>query len=205
LINFHDFGLSDQLLAGIEEAGFKQATPIQEKVIPSLMNVDRDFIGLAQTGTGKTAAFSIPIIENIDLSKPFIQALILTPTRELAKQIENQVKALGKHYNSLKINSIYGGVSISAQINEIKKPPHVMIATPGRLLDLIGRKVLFLREVKVLVLDEADEMLRMGFIEDIKRIIDSIEGDFVKWMFSATFPKEIRRISQDYMSDPIEL
>ncbi len=164
-----------------------------------------DFIGLAQTGTGKTAAFGLPLIQRIDSDNPSIQALIMAPTRELGQQTAKQLEAFSTYDKRLNVVCVYGGAAISNQIRQLKKPTQVIVATPGRLLDLINRRAVRLEEVQYVVLDEADEMLNMGFKEDIDDILSHTSGDRVTWLFSATMPKEIRRIVKKYMSDPREI
>lgn len=204
MTDFTSFGLSDPLLKAINDLGFADATPIQKKAIPNLIHNNLDFIGLAHTGTGKTAAFAIPLIENIEIDFRFTQAVIIAPTRELVKQIEQEILILAKYVKGIKCLAVYGGTSVSEQIRDLRKPPHILIATPGRLLDLINRRVVHLKDVKFIVLDEADEMLNMGFKEDIDSILSSVKEEHNTWLFSATFPKEIRRISKEYMNDPLE-
>ncbi len=185
--------------------GFKSPTPIQIQAIPYLLQSGkRDLVGLAQTGTGKTAAFGLPLIEKVDSKNNQIQALILSPTRELGQQTAQQIKDFGK---ASKINSeiVYGGTAITNQIRALKKPTQLVVATPGRLLDLIRRKALSLSAVEYVVLDEADELLNMGFQEDIDQILSSIDKDYSLWLFSATMPSGIRKIIKKYMKDPFEI
>ena len=185
--------------------GFKSPTPIQIQSIPYLLQKGkRDLVGLAQTGTGKTAAFGLPLIEKIDVKSDQVQALILSPTRELGQQTAQQIKAFSK---SSKLNSeiVYGGTAITNQIKALKRPTQLVVATPGRLLDLIRRKAISLKAVNYVVLDEADELLNMGFQEDINSILDSIEIDYSLWLFSATMPSGIRKIIKQYMKDPFEI
>ena len=204
--NFKDLGLSPSLLEVLEQLEFKQPTPVQEQSIPQLLSKDpTDFIGLAQTGTGKTAAFGLPLLDLIhaDLSK--IQALIMAPTRELAQQTAKQLTDFSRNNSAIKIEVVYGGAAITNQIKALKRPPTILVATPGRLLDLIKRKALQLETVKYVVLDEADEMLNMGFKEDIDKILSFTSNERVTWLFSATMPPEIRKIINKYMRDPIEV
>ena len=205
MISFEDFSLSDELMNSVREMGYETPTPIQQQVIPLLLTGPSDLIGLAHTGTGKTAAFVIPVLEQIDTEKRFTQACIIAPTRELVKQIETQVQAFGKYKRSMRALAIYGGASITQQMQELKKAPQILIATPGRILDLIKRKYVNLKDVRFMVLDEADEMLNMGFKEDIDAILSSVEGPYNTWLFSATFPPEIRRIAKEYMHNPVEV
>ncbi|MGL5440621.1 MAG: DEAD/DEAH box helicase, partial [Filifactoraceae bacterium] len=197
---FCDLGLSDEVLKSLESVGYEVATPIQEMAIPiGLSGVD--FIGQSQTGTGKTLAFSIPIIEGLDRSINFVQSLILCPTRELAVQVSKEITKLTK-FNKTKVVAIYGGESIEKQIRSLKSGAHVVVGTPGRLLDHVKRKTLKLDMVKFVVLDEADEMLDMGFIEDIESILRNVHEYHQTMLFSATMPKEIVKLSNKYLNDP---
>jgi len=206
LNTFNELGLSEQLLKVLQENGFEQPTPIQQKSIPYILQNDRnDFIGLAQTGTGKTAAFGLPLIDLVDSSKNHAQALVLSPTRELGQQTAKQLSLFSKAVKGLNIEVVYGGAAIQNQIKALKQPTQIIVATPGRLLDLIRRRVVDLNEVKYMVLDEADEMLNMGFKEEIDDILSNIKGEFNTWLFSATMPKPIRKIVQKYMQDPFEV
>ena len=204
--SFSELGLSKSLLQVLPELGFENPSPIQAQSIPHLCEKASDFIGLAQTGTGKTAAFGLPLLDWIDQKERTTQALILAPTRELGQQIANQLKIFAKYLANIQIQSVYGGASIVVQMNDIKrKTPQIVIATPGRLLDLMRRKVLNLSTIKFVILDEADEMLNMGFKEDLDDIL-SYTGDAKNtWLFSATMPKEIRNIVKNYMSNPVEV
>lgn len=189
----------------LEEIGFVTPTPIQEKAIPMLLNNDHtDFIGLAQTGTGKTAAFGLPLLDLIDEFADHTQALIMAPTRELGQQIAQQLVEFSKNNNSLNVEVVYGGASIMMQIKAMRKPVQIVVATPGRLLDLIRRKAIKLDRVEYVVLDEADEMLNMGFKEDIDDILEHTGQDRAIWLFSATMPSSIRRIVTKYMDAPLE-
>lgn len=186
--------------------GFTQPTPVQEKSIPALLQNDpTDFIGLAQTGTGKTAAFGLPLIDLIETENRAIQALIMAPTRELGQQTAQQIKDFSTNNRHLNIEVLYGGAPITSQIKALKKPTQIVVATPGRLLDLIKRKAVKLENVKYVVLDEADEMLNMGFKEAIDEILSHTLKDRVTWLFSATMPTEIRRIVKKYMNNPLEV
>ena len=169
---FEELGLQENLLKAIGELGFTQPTPIQEKAIPVLLSGTKDLIGLAQTGTGKTAAFGLPLLQLIEAArKKFPQALIICPTRELCMQIVNEIEIFKKHLPGVHVVAVYGGSSISMQIRDIKRGVQIVVATPGRLIDLIERKAINLEEIKYVVLDEADEMLNMGFQEDIEFIL----------------------------------
>ncbi|MEL7118781.1 MAG: DEAD/DEAH box helicase [Bacteroidota bacterium] len=189
----------------ISELGFEKPSEIQEKAIPQLLEGDHDFIGLANTGTGKTAAFSLPLLERIDPTIPATQALILAPTRELGQQIAEQIATFGKYLDKINILAVYGGASISHQIKALRRPQHIIIATPGRLIDLIQRKSVKLDELEYLVLDEADEMLNMGFQQEIDKILTYTPEEKLVWLFSATLSKDIGKIVQNYMDDPIEV
>ena len=204
--SFSELGLSKPLLQVLPELGFEKPSPIQYQAIPLLSEIPRDFIGLAQTGTGKTAAFGLPLLDWIEIRERSTHALILAPTRELGQQIAGQLEIFAKYLPNIQIQSVYGGSSIVVQMKDIKRtPPHIVIATPGRLLDLIRRKVLDLSTIRFVVLDEADEMLNMGFKDDLDDIL-SYTGDAKNtWLFSATMPKEIRNIVKNYMSNPVEV
>lgn len=203
--SFLDLGLSQPLVDTITAMGYETPTPIQSKAIPRLLEDETDLVGLAQTGTGKTAAFGLPLIDLVDTDKRVVQALVLAPTRELCLQITNEFHQFSKHKRDLKTVAVYGGADIVGQIKAIKKGVHIVIATPGRLRDMIRRKVVDLTNIGYLVLDEADEMLNMGFKEEIDDILQSTPEEKLTWLFSATMPPELRRISMQYMTDPIEL
>ena len=206
LKKFNELGLSDELLKRIEQMGFDSPTPIQEQAIPYLLEDGRkDFIGLAQTGTGKTAAFGLPLIDLVDANASHVQALILSPTRELGQQIAVQFNEFSKSMKKVNVEVVYGGAAISNQIKALQKPTQIVVATPGRLLDLIRRKAIDLNSVSHVVLDEADEMLNMGFQEDIDAILENVKTDNSLWLFSATMPSGIRKIIKSYMSDPFEV
>lgn len=204
--NFSTLGISKPLLEVIDKIGFENPTPIQQKAIPLLLSKDpTDFIGLAQTGTGKTAAFGLPLIDLIDIDQSTTQALIMAPTRELGQQTAQELKNFSANHRKLNIEVVYGGAAIVNQIKALRKPVQIVVATPGRLLDLIKRKAVKLANVKYVVLDEADEMLNMGFKEDIDEILSYTLEERVTWLFSATMPKEIRRIVKKYMDSPVEV
>ena len=199
--SFIELGIDKGYLKGLQELGIIVPTEIQIKTIPCLLESRTDFIGLAQTGTGKTAAFGIPILKGIDPSKPVIQALILSPTRELVQQIKKQLFKFTKYIDDkIFIEAVYGGEKIEKQINNLKRPTHVVVATPGRLIDLIERGEVNLQNIRTLVLDEADEMLSMGFKLELNRILKYTSGDRKTWLFSATMPEEIQFIIKKYMS-----
>ena len=202
---FIDLGLSQPVVDAIEKLGFEEPTPIQSQAIPRLLEEEVDFIGLAQTGTGKTAAFGLPLIERADLEFPHIQALVLAPTRELCLQITRELGQFGRFRKGINIQAVYGGTSITAQIRALRNPPQILVATPGRLRDLMQRKALKLLHLRQLVLDEADEMLNMGFKQEIDDILRYTPAEKQTWLFSATMPPEVRRISESYMENPFEL
>lgn len=203
---FKELGLSEEILKALGEIGFETPTEIQKSAIGQLLENERDLMGLAQTGTGKTAAFGLPLLDLMDDTAKHTQAIILAPTRELVQQIAVEMKNFSKYKNKLNISTVYGGTAIMNQIKEIKKyTPHIIIATPGRLIDLIGRRVVKLTDINYLILDEADEMLNMGFQEDIDKILLGTNPEKKTWLFSATMPKEIRHIVNTYMKDPIEV
>lgn len=204
--NFKKLGLSSSIIEVLDQLGFTNPTPIQEKAIPLLLEKEpRDFIGIAQTGTGKTAAFGLPLIERIDTGQHAPQALIMAPTRELGQQIAQQLRDLSRNHKELNVEVVYGGASITLQMKALKKRVHIVVATPGRLLDLINRRAVNLEKVRYVVLDEADEMLNMGFIDDIDKILAYTLSDRVTWLFSATMPPEIRMIVRKYMESPLEI
>lgn len=198
-------GLSEVTLEALNRLGIQTPTEIQEKAIPILLEENCDFLGLAQTGTGKTAAYGLPLIEKIDPDKREIQALIITPTRELGQQVAEQLLAFSKFKKGISVEVVYGGKPIDRQIQFLRRKPQIVVATPGRLLDLISRRALSLQTIRYVILDEADEMLNMGFQEDIDKIL-SLTPDYKKvWLFSATMPAEIRHIAQTYMTDHKEV
>lgn len=202
---FESMGLRSEVLSAIRELGFEQPTPIQEKTIPFLLESDQDMVALAQTGTGKTAAFGLPVIQQIDTSVRTTQALILSPTRELALQIANDLENFSKNLEKVRIAVVYGGSDIKKQITAIEKGAQIVVGTPGRTLDLIKRKKLKVNEIRWLVLDEADEMLSMGFKDDLDAILENSPVEKQTLLFSATMPKEIVSIANKYMADPLEI
>lgn len=197
--------LGNEIIEAITLLGYEKFTPIQEQALPVLLGGDRDFIGLAQTGTGKTAAFGIPILRLLDFSFHHTQALILAPTRELCVQIANDLESYARFMQGVRIVAVYGGASIQHQITAIKKGAQIVVATPGRLLDLIGRRAVNISSVQIVVLDEADEMLNMGFQEDLDSILASTPDNKLTWLFAATMPAEIQSITRNYMHDPYEI
>ena len=202
---FEALGLNEQLVQAITEMGFETPTPIQEKAIPVLLSGTTDFVGLAQTGTGKTAAFGLPLLHLIDVSQKHPQALIVCPTRELCLQICNDLMNFKKHVRGLNVEPVYGGASIVMQIRELRKGVQIVVATPGRLIDLIERKAIDLQKVKYVVLDEADEMLNMGFRDDIDFVLKNTILRESIWLFSATMPTAVKAISRNFMTNPIEV
>lgn len=201
-MTFKELGLDEALIKAVEALGFETPSPIQEKTIPVLLEGNRDYVGLAQTGTGKTAAFGLPLIQQIDVEYRAIQGLILCPTRELCLQITKEMKSYAKYKEGVNIVAVYGGANISDQIRDIKKGANIIVGTPGRTIDLMGRKVLKFDTVSTVVLDEADEMLNMGFKEDITEILEGTPAFKHTWLFSATMPREVERIAQNYMENP---
>ncbi len=202
---FKLLGISDDVVNAVKDLGFETPTPIQEQSIPVLLEGTNDFVGLAQTGTGKTAAFGLPLLELIDFTSNKPQALILCPTRELCLQITNDLKNFSKNTANAHVVAVYGGANIMQQLREIRNGVQIVVATPGRMLDIIGRKAIDFSAVKFVVLDEADEMLNMGFQEDINDILSTTPDDKKTWLFSATMPSEVRRIAKNYMDNPVEL
>lgn len=198
-------GLSGEVLDALTDLGFEKPSEIQIQAIPQLLLTDQDFIGLAQTGTGKTAAFGIPLIERIDPSNKKVQALILAPTRELGKQIAEQLALYSKNLPKINTLPVYGGAAISNQMKDLKRNVQVIIATPGRLIDLINRKAVNLNDLEFLVLDEADEMLNMGFKDELDEILRHTPQSKRTWLFSATMPNEIKHIVARYMENPFEV
>lgn len=204
LKTFAELGVAEKFLRGIEEMGFVHPMPIQEMVIPHLLEKEGDVVGLAQTGTGKTAAFGLPVLQRIAISERVPQALIIAPTRELCLQIAGDLADFSKYEDAIKIIPVYGGSSIESQIRSLRNGVQVIVATPGRLIDLIKRGVVKLENVHTVILDEADEMLNMGFLDDIDEILSHVPDDRKMLMFSATMPKEIAQIARKYMRDPVE-
>ncbi len=205
MLTFKDFKLSKNIISAIDELGFINPTPIQEKTIPHLLNTDRDLVGLAQTGTGKTAAFGLPILQQVNSKNKYTQCIILSPTRELCIQISKDMMNYAKYLPEVRVTAVYGGASIENQIRDLKKGSHIIAGTPGRVLDLLKRKVLKINQIKFLVLDEADEMLNMGFKDDMDAILETTPKDKQTLLFSATMPKEIRNIASNYMNNPEEI
>jgi ATP-dependent RNA helicase DeaD len=207
---FEELGVSAPILRAIEELGYENPMPIQAQVIPVILGTSgdgaaRDVVGLAQTGTGKTAAFGLPLLQSVDLSHRAPQALILAPTRELCLQIAGDLQDYAKYLDRISILPVYGGSSIGSQIGALKRGVHVIVATPGRLIDLMNRGAVSLAEINTLVMDEADEMLSMGFTEDIETILSGVPAEHRTMLFSATMPAQIAAIAKNYMQDPVEI
>ncbi|HET8964366.1 MAG TPA: DEAD/DEAH box helicase [Chitinophagales bacterium] len=204
--SFSEGGLNSSVLQAIAEMGYETPTPIQQKVIPQLLTGNSDIVALAQTGTGKTAAFGLPLLTLLDFNSDNTQALILCPTRELCMQITRDLKSFAKYQFGVNVTAVYGGASIRDQITEIKRGSQIIVATPGRMVDLLSRKnIINLSAIKYVVLDEADEMLNMGFKEDLDMILSATASNKTTWLFSATMPDEVLRISRKYMHNPVEL
>jgi ATP-dependent RNA helicase DeaD len=205
LSTFSELGLSQEILKVLPELGIDTPTQIQQQAIPFLIASQQDFIGLAQTGTGKTAAFGLPIIDTVEHDWHATQAIVLAPTRELVQQISDQLKRFSKYHKQLHVVSVYGGASITGQIKDLKKGCQIVVATPGRCLDLIDRKALNLENISHVILDEADEMLNMGFKEELNKILAFTPEDKKTWLFSATMPKAIKNMVHQYMHNPKEI
>ena len=199
---FSDLGLKDEIQKAIQDLGFTEPTPIQQETIPYLINEDKDLIALAQTGTGKTAAFGLPVIEKIENDRKIPQAIILCPTRELCLQITKDMNSFAKYMKGVRITAVYGGANIQTQIKAISAGSQIIVGTPGRVIDLIKRKKLRLSDIDIVVLDEADEMLNMGFKEDLDIILAETPEEKQTLLFSATMPKEVMRITKNYMFSP---
>lgn len=202
---FQELGICDEILRAITEMGYENPMPVQEQVIPHLLNEETDLVALAQTGTGKTAAFGLPVIQRIDLDLCQPQALILSPTRELCLQIAGDLTDYSQYIDGLRILPVYGGSSIESQIRTLKKGVHIIVATPGRLLDLLERKTVRLDHVSTVIMDEADEMLNMGFLDSINAILAQVPQERKMLLFSATMPREIEQIARTYMHTPQEI
>ena len=202
---FEQLGLSESLQRAIIDLGFENPTEVQEKAIPMLLEQDTDLVALAQTGTGKTAAFGFPLIQKIDANNRNTQALILSPTRELCLQITNEIKLYSKYEKGINVVAIYGGASITEQAREIKRGAQIIVATPGRMQDMINRGLVNIKGIDYCVLDEADEMLNMGFYEDIVSILSDTPEEKSTWLFSATMPQEVARIAKKFMENPQEI
>ncbi|BFM44380.1 DEAD/DEAH box helicase [Flavobacterium sp. CFS9] len=202
---FEQLGLNESLLKAILDLGFENPSEVQEKAIPLLLEKDTDMVALAQTGTGKTAAFGFPLIQKIDADNRNTQALVLSPTRELCLQITNELKNYAKYEKGINVVAVYGGASITEQAREIKRGAQIIVATPGRMQDMINRGLVNIKNIDYCVLDEADEMLNMGFYDDICSILSDTPDEKSTWLFSATMPQEVARIAKQFMSEPLEI
>jgi ATP-dependent RNA helicase DeaD len=202
--SFADLGLAEPLLKALSDVGYEAPTPIQEKTIPPML-AGRDLIGQAQTGTGKTAAFALPILQQLDPTQPDVQALVLAPTRELAIQVAEAIHTYSKHLGRVGVLPVYGGQPIQIQLQRLGRGVHVVVGTPGRIMDHLRRGSLRLDAVRVVVLDEADEMLRMGFLEDVEWILSQAPAERQTALFSATLPREVRRIAERHLADPVSI
>ena len=202
---FQDLGLNEDLLKAITDLGFEKPSEVQAKAIPILLEEDTDLVALAQTGTGKTAAFGFPMLQKIDVESKTTQGLILSPTRELCLQIANEMKLYGKYYKGLNVTAIYGGASITDQARAVKRGAQIIVATPGRMKDMINRRLVDISKIQYSVLDEADEMLNMGFKEDITDILSHTPEEKNTWLFSATMPREVATIAKKFMYEPQEI
>jgi ATP-dependent RNA helicase DeaD len=205
MMTFEGLGLDARLVQATDALGYKTPTPIQEQAIPVLLSGTKDLVGLAQTGTGKTAAFGLPLLQLVDEAQKHPQALVVCPTRELCMQIVSEVELFKKFIPGMHVIAVYGGTSIGLQIRDLKRGVQIVVATPGRLIDLIERKAINLEQIRYVVLDEADEMLNMGFQDDIEFILKNTPKREATWLFSATMPSEIRRVSKKYMQSPVEI
>src|SRR6188768_1073759 len=203
-ITFSELGLSDSVLKALKDVGYETPSAIQAATIPPLLD-GRDVVGLAQTGTGKTAAFALPILSRIDVSQKKPQALVLAPTRELALQVCEAFEKYAAHIRGVHVLPVYGGQAYGVQLSALRRGVHIIVGTPGRIMDHLEKGTLDLSELKYLVLDEADEMLKMGFAEDVETILADTPDDKQVALFSATMPAQIRRISQKYLHDPEEV
>lgn len=197
---FSELGISKKLIQGLKELDIIKPSEIQEATIPILISSETDFIGQAQTGTGKTAAFGLPILSNVDIKSNKVQALILAPTRELCQQIAKQLFKFTKYSDKVFVEAVFGGAKIEEQMGRLRRPTQIIVATPGRLVDLIDKKAVDLHAVKTVVLDEADEMLSMGFKRELNKILDVTSGDRHTWLFSATMPQGVKQIISTYLS-----
>lgn len=203
--SFQELGLSDALVEAVHSMGFERPTAIQKMAIPKLLQSPTDMIALAQTGTGKTAAFGLPLIDEVDVDQPHPQGLVLAPTRELALQITGELQQYAARLPKLRIATVYGGADIRRQIRQLNDGVHLIIATPGRLVDLINRQKVNLEGIRIAVLDEADEMLNMGFRDDLDMILENTPAKKVTWLFSATMSADVKSISQRYLQTPLEI
>ena len=205
MITFKELGLQEEILTAIEKMGFVTPSPIQEKAIPQILSSDQDVIALAQTGTGKTAAFGLPILNNLSTDSKSVQAIILCPTRELCLQIAKEIESFSADMRGVRVQAVYGGADIVKQIRGLKDNPQIVVGTPGRTMDLIKRNALKINDITWTVLDEADEMLNMGFRDEIDSILETTPEEKQTLLFSATMPSEVRRIASEYMHEPVEI
>nr|WP_313095575.1 DEAD/DEAH box helicase [Empedobacter sp.] len=205
MITFKELGLQEEILTAIEKMGFVNPSPIQEKAIPQILSSDQDVIALAQTGTGKTAAFGLPVLNQLDSNSKSVQAIILCPTRELCLQIAKELESFSADMRGVRIQAVYGGADIVKQIRGLKDNPQIVVGTPGRTMDLIKRGALKINDITWTVLDEADEMLNMGFRDEIDSILETTPEEKQTLLFSATMPSEVRRIASEYMHNPVEI
>src|SRR3954471_19250115 len=205
MMTFEGLGLNASLVQATDALGFTNPTPIQEQAIPVLLSGTKDLVGLAQTGTGKTAAFGLPLLHLVNEQLKHPQALVVCPTRELCMQIVNEVEGFKKFIPGMFVAAVYGGAPIGQQISELRRGVQIVVATPGRLIDLIERKAIDLEQIHYVILDEADEMLNMGFQDDIEFILKNTPKREATWLFSATMPPEVRQVSKRYMKDPVEI
>src|SRR6056297_570235 len=205
MTKFEALGLDKSLLDAVSDMGFETPSEVQEKAIPILLESETDLVALAQTGTGKTAAFGFPLIQKIDSNSRTTQGLILSPTRELGLQITKEMQSYSKYERNINVVAIYGGASITEQARQIKRGAQIIVATPGRMKDMINRRLVDISKIDYCVLDEADEMLNMGFMEDIKDILSNTPKEKLTWLFSATMPKEVATIAKKFMHNPVEI
>ena len=205
MITFKELGLQEEILTAIEKMGFVNPSPIQEKAIPQILTSEQDVIALAQTGTGKTAAFGLPILNQLDTNSRSVQAIILCPTRELCLQIAKELESFSADMRGIRVQAVYGGADIVKQIRGLKDNPQIVVGTPGRTMDLIKRNALKINDITWTVLDEADEMLNMGFRDEIDSILETTPEEKQTLLFSATMPSEVRRIASEYMNNPVEI
>ena len=204
IASFKELGLAPAVYKVINEVGYETPSPIQARSIPPLLE-GRDLLGQAQTGTGKTAAFALPLLSRLDLKKKHPQILVLTPTRELALQVSEAIRTYARHLKGFQVLPVYGGQSMSQQLRQLHRGVHAVVGTPGRIQDHLRRGTLNLAQLSSVVLDEADEMLRMGFIDDVEQILKETPAERQTALFSATMPKEVNRIAQRYLKDPVEI
>jgi len=205
MLTFKELGLEPNLIQAVEDLGFQTPTDVQKESIPLLLNNNTDLVALAQTGTGKTAAFGIPLLQKINSDSKQTQGLILSPTRELCIQITKEIQTYAKHIPKLNIVAVYGGANIQDQSKKIKKGAQIIVATPGRMQDMQRRKMVDIKKIDYCILDEADEMLNMGFYEDITKILSEAPKEKNTWLFSATMPPAVAKIAKKFMNSPQEI